>query len=234
MMGYDRPLKPEWIYKTLKNIEIDTFPREFYDAYNEIAVELTGKDGRRKTRTILFRTFIYRFQESKTKIENNFLIELSKEKDFEYMKPIYMAMFILDYDILNYFTNMFSRIFDASQEVSSVALTKKMTESYGDTEIVKRSTRSFFRTLIYFGILEKKNAYTYEQLPKYNINKEQVADILELYAVVNNSKQINLKDFDKTIFAFYNIPALTEVANEFHTDRWEYIRGVDRELLIMK
>jgi hypothetical protein len=234
MMGYDRPLKPEWIYKTLKNIEVGTKPEDFYDAYNEIAVELTGKDGRRKTRTVLFRTFIYSFQESKTKIESNLLIELSKKHDFEYMKPIYMAMFILDYEILKYFTQMFYRIFDASQIVSSVALTKKMTETYGDTEIVKRSTRAFFKTLSDFGILEAKSLNNYEQVSKSCISQEQIADILELVAVVNNTKQINIKNMDKTIFAYYNISDLTEVANKFHTDKWEYIRGVDRELLMMR
>lgn len=234
MMGYDRPLKPEWIYKTLKNIEVGTKPEDFYDAYNEIAVELTGKDGRRKTRTVLFRTFIYSFQESKTKIENNLIIELSKKHDFEYMKPIYMAMFILDYEILKYFTQMFYRIFDASQEVSSVALTKKMTETYGDTEIVKRSTRAFLKTLTDFGILEAKSKNNYEQISKSTLSSEQIADILELYAVVNHTKQINIRNLDKTIFAYYNISDLTKVANKYHTDKWEYIRGVDRELLMMR
>ena len=234
MMGYDRPLKPEWIYKTLKNIKVGIKPEEFYDAYNEIAVELTGKDGRRKTRTVLFRTFIYSFQESKTIIENNLLIELTKKHDFEYMKPIYMAMFILDYEILKYFTQMFYKIFDASQEVSSVALTKKMTESYGDTEIVKRSTRAFLKTLTDFGILEAKSMNNYEQVSKTTISAEQIADILEFVAVVHNTKQINIKNLDKTIFAYYNIADLTEVANKYHTDKWEYIRGVDRELLMMK
>ena len=234
MMGYDRPLKPEWIYKTLKNIEVGTKPEDFYEAYNEIAVELTGKDGRRKTRTVLFRTFIYSFQESKTKIESNLLIELSKKHDFEYMKPIYMAMFILDYEILKYFTQMFYRIFDATQTVSSVALTKKMTETYGDTEIVKRSTRAFLKTLSDFGILEAKSLNNYEQINKINLSSEQIADILELYAVVNHTKQINLKNLDKTIFSYYNISDLTEIANKYHTDKWEYIRGVDRELLMMR
>jgi len=234
MMGYDRPLKPEWIYKTLKNIEIGTKPEDFYDAYNEIAVELTGKDGRRKTRTVLFRTFIYSFQESKTKVENNLIIELSKKHDFEYMKPIYMAMFILDYEILKYFTQMFYKIFDVSQEVSSVALTKKMTETYGDTEIVKRSTRAFLKTLSDFGILEPKSKNNYEQISKSTLSSEQIADILELFAVVNNTKQINIRNLDKTIFAYYNIANFTEVANKYHTDKWEYIRGVDRELLMMK
>lgn len=234
MMGYDRPLKPEWIYKTLKNIEVGTKPEDFYDAYNQIAVELTGKDGRRKTRTVLFRTFIYSFQESKSKIENNLIIELSKKHDFEYMKPIYMAMFILDYEILKYFTQMFYRIFDASQEVSSVALTKKMTDTYGDTEIVKRSTRAFLKTLSDFGILEAKSLNNYEQINKIYLSSEQIADILELYAVVNHTKQINIKNLDKTIFSYYNISDLTEIANKYHTDKWEYIRGIDRELLMMR
>ncbi|MCF6241779.1 MAG: hypothetical protein L3J74_10595 [Bacteroidales bacterium] len=234
MMGYDRPLKPEWIYKTLKNIEVGTKPQDFYDAYNEIAVELTGKDGRRKTRTVLFRTFIYSFQENTARIENNILIELSKKHDFEYMKPIYMAMFVLDYEILKYFTQMFYKIFDSSQEVSSVALTKKMTETYGDTEIVKRSTRAFLKSLTYFGILEAKTKNTFEQINKSDLNIEQVADIFKLYAVVNHTKQINLKDFDKTVFAYYNTPDLTEAANKYHTEKWEYIRGIDRELLMME
>ena len=78
MIGYDRPLKPEWIYKTLKMVEPGKKPEEYYDAYNQIAVELTGKDGRRKTRTVLFRTFIYSFQEKTSVIENNILIRLCK------------------------------------------------------------------------------------------------------------------------------------------------------------
>ena len=233
MIGYDRPIKPEWIYKSLRLVEAGKKPEEYYDAYNDIAVELTGKDGRRKTRTVLFRTFIYSFQESKSIIESNFLIELSKQKDFNYMKPIYLAMFIMDYEILRYFTQTYFKIFDASQEVSSTALTKKMSETYGDAEIIKRSTRSFLKTLSDFGIIEPKSTTTYEQIRKAKISEEQVADILKLFAIVNHTKQINLKALDKSIFAFYQIPDLSTVANHFHPTKWEYIKGVDRELLMM-
>ena len=233
MIGYDRPLKPEWIYKSLRMVEPGRKPEDFYDAYNDIAVELTGKDGRRKTRTVLFRTFIFRFQESKTIIENNFLIQLSKQKDFEYMKPIYLSMFIMDYDILGYFTQMYFKIFDASQQVSSTAITKKMTEAYGDTEIIKRSTRSFLKTLSDFNIIEPHSTTTFEQAHRKKITSEQVADILKLYSIVKNTKQIDLLNMDKSIFAFYTIPNLSEVANKFHTDKWEYINGLNRELLMM-
>jgi hypothetical protein len=233
MVGYDRPLKPEWIYKTLRLVEPGKKPEDFYDAYNDIAVELTGKDGRRKTRTVLFRTFIYSFQESKSLIENNYLIELSKRKDFNYMKPIYLAMFIMDYEILRYFTQTYFKIFDSSQEISSTALTKKMTETYGDAEIIKRSTRSFLKTLSDFDIIEPKSTITYEQIRKLSLSEEQVADILKLYAIVNHTKQLNIGAMDKTIFAYYQIPNLSTIANNYHTSKWEYIKGIDRELLMM-
>lgn len=234
MLGYDRPLKPEWIYKSLRMVEPGRKSEEFYDAYNDIATELTGKDGRRKTRTVLFRTFIYSFQESKSIIEDNILIQLSKQHEREYMKPIYMAMFMMHYDILKSFTKTYFNIFDASQEISSTALTKKMTESFGDSEIVKRSTRAFLKTLSDFKIIEPITINTFEQLNKAKISKAQVADILKLYAVVNHTKQINIGEFDKTILAYYDAPALSDVANTFHTKDWEYIKGLDRELLMME
>ena len=233
MLGYDRPLKPEWIYKSLRLIEPGKKPVEFYDTYNNIATELTGKDGRRKTRTVLFRTFIYSFQESKSIIEDNIFIQLSKKHNFEYMKPIYMAMFIMYYDILKSFTRTYFQIFDASQEISSTALTKKMTESFGDSEIAKRSTRAFLKTLSYFHIIEPITKTTFRQLNKASISKEQVADILKLYAVVTHTKQINIDGFEKAILAFYNTPTLSNVAHSFHTEDWEYIKGHNRELLIM-
>jgi hypothetical protein len=233
MIGYDRPLKAEWIYKSLQLVEVGHNPKEYYKGYDNIAVELTGKDGRRKTRTVLFRTFIFNFQEKTSIIEQNILINLCKEKSFEYMKPILLSKFILDYEILKQFSNLYAKIFDDSQEISTKAITVRMVESFGDTEIIKRSTRAFLKTLHSFGVVEPLSSTTYAQLPKLELSIEQVKDILLLYAITNYTKQIDLKHLDKSLFAYYKIPSLSEVANSYHTTEWEYIRGADRELLIL-
>jgi len=128
---------------------------------------------------------------------------------------------------------MYYKIFDPSQVVSSVALTKKMTEAYGDTEIVKRSTRAFLKTLSDFGIMESIGTNSFHQLNKSTLSAEQVTDILKLYASVNNTKQVDIQNMDKSIFSFYNIPDLNSVANQFHNTEWEYIKGLDRELLMI-
>jgi hypothetical protein len=234
MIGYDRPLKAEWIYKSLQLVKPGHNPKEFYEGYDNIAVELTGKDGRRKTRTVLFRTFIFNFQEKTSIVEDNILITLCSEKSFDYMKPILLSKFILDYEILKQFSNLYANIFDDSQEISTKAITARMVESFGDAEIIKRSTRAFLKTLQSFSVVEPINSTTYAQLPKLELSIEQVKDILLLYAVSNHTKQIDLKHLDKSLFAYYKTPALSEIANTYHTEHWEYIRGSDRELLILK
>ena len=97
------------------------------------------------------------------------------------MKPILLSKFIIDYEILRQFSTLYSKIFDDSQEISSTALTKRMVESFGDSEIIKRSTRAFLKTLHSFGIIEPLNSTTFAQLPKLELSIEQVKDILFLY-----------------------------------------------------
>ena len=232
-IGYDRPLKPEWIYKTLRLIEPGEKPEIYYEPYNNIAVELTGKDGRRKTRTILFRTYIYSFQETSS-IKSNFLIELCKIKDFEYTKPILLSKLIIDYYILSHLTKTITHVFDPTQELISTVVTSRMIEKYGDTEIVKRSTRSFLKTLSDFKILHPLNKTTFIRNRKQLLSDEQVKDILKLYAISNETKQIDLDSFDMSILLFYNYPFIDEVGKTFHKSEWEFIRSNNRRILLIK
>lgn len=233
MIGYDRPLKPEWIYQTLRTIEPGRKPQDFYDLYNDIAVELTGKDGRRKTRTVLYRTFIYSFQETEAVVQDNMLIQLCKSHDLAYMKPILLSKFIVDYEILRYFTEKFSQIFDPQQDVNTFTLTTKMVEAFGDAEIVRRSTRSFLKTLVDFDILKIKDAQTYQQLPRQSLSPEQVFQILKLYAGSKKASQVDIQHWSEPLFDYYQQPDLNAIANRFHPEKWEYIKGADRGLLMM-
>lgn len=234
MIGYDRPLKPEWIYQTLATITPGIKPEEFYDAYINLAAERVGKDGRRKTRTVLFRTFIYAFQESNSVIENNILMDLCRRHDLEYMKPVFMAKFILDYEILRFLTKKLSQIFDPTQEISVNVLMSKMVDEFGDHEIVRRSTRAFLRTLSDFKLLIPVNLATYRQVSRAELSHEQVKDILLLYSTVFKTRQINIRHFDPILFAFYQKPDLHQVAGEYNSQCWDYIRGMNREILMVK
>ena len=191
MLGYDRPLKPEWIYNTLASITPGSKPEEFYQSYIDLATERVGKDGIRKTRTVLFRTFIYSFQEKTSVIENNMLIELCRKHDMEYMKPILISKFIMDYEIIRFLTKKLSQIFDPTQEISATVLTKKMVDEYGDLEIVKRSTRAFLRTLTDFKLLIPINKSSYRQVSRIFLEPEQEKDIIIIKSFYQSRQQKN-------------------------------------------
>ncbi len=233
-LGYDRPLRPEWIYELLKILEVGKKPSEYYQHYDtNICTQLVGKHGKRKTRTVLLRTFLYDFQESKATIEDNLLLELSREHDLEYMKPIYMARLLIGYDILRYCASQINRLFDDSQTITSKILTQKMVDKFGDLEIIKRSTRGFLKTLSDFGLLIPLNKTNFQQVPKSQLSEAQVKDILNIYAIGNHTEQVDILNFDRTIFSFYELPSLESVAGKYHSKEWEYVRGMNRGLLML-
>ena len=65
------------------------------------------------------------------------------------------------------------------------------------------------------------------------LTDEQVSDILKLYAAVKHTKQIDIQNIDKSILSFYNFPELSAVAHNFHNTEWEYIKGIERGLLML-
>ncbi len=71
-----------------------------------------------------------------------------------------------------------------------------MVEKFGDLEIMKRSTRAFIKTLTDFKLIEKESQDTFHQLPKRELNDEQIKDIIYLYSICQHTKQLNLKTKD--------------------------------------
>lgn len=234
MIGFDRPIKPEWIYNLLNIVKINDKPINYNIPFEKIAKELTGKEGKRKVKTIIFRSFIYSFQEKKTVIENNSIIHLSKNKTIDFMKPIYLFKLFFDYEISRFLLSKIKVLFDPKQEITTTTLNKRMVEKYGDRDVVKRSVGSFLKTLIHFGIITKKSNHSFVFNDKETLNNEQMLNILYIYAnTYLNSKQIDLSNFDNNLFDLYNVPDLYQLASEFNQQKWEYIRDRNRNILLL-
>ena len=162
MIGIDRPLRPEWIYEILKIVEVGEKPISYNEPFEDIAKELIGKEGKKKARTIIFRSFIYSFQKKKTFVENNIFIECVKGSTLDEIKPLFLLKILIDYEICRFVIQKIGVSIDNSNHISVPLLYKKMVQEYGDRDVVKRSLRSFLSTLVHFGLLgdiDKKKLY---------------------------------------------------------------------------
>lgn len=235
MIGFDRPVKPEWIYETLKMIQVGEKPSKYNRLFEYIAKELIGKEGKRKVRTVIFRSFIYSFQEKRTIIENNKFIEWVQGHPLVYMQPLFLLKLLLDYEITGFIIKKIDLNLKESSVVSSKIITQKMVQQFGDRDVVRRSVRSFLKTLVHFRIFKQLGTYEYQFMGKYNLSDEQVRDLLLIYMdSFLKSKVLDLSQIDPKHFYFFEEIDLFQIARKYHTKNWELIRDTNRNILMVR
>lgn len=235
MIGLDRPLRPSWIYETLKMIEVGEKPSIYNEPFEDIAKELVGKEGKRKVRTIIFRSFIYSLQEGRGTIQSNIFVEWSKNKSLEELKLLFFWKILMDYEVARFIIKKIDICVDSSNSLSVALLSKKLVQEYGDRDVVKRSLRSFLATLNHFGFLSQINKKNYNLFDKATLSNEQLRDFLILYAkAFLRSKVVDIKNIEPEFLFFFQPVALPDVAKEYNGIDWEYIRGANRNQLILR
>ncbi len=235
MIGLDRPLRPAWIYEVMKIVEVGAKPSIYNEPFEDIAQELVGKEGKRKVRTIIYRTFIYSFQKKRTTIENNMFLQWAESRSLNYLKPLFLWKILMDYEIARFIIQKITLGIDHSGHISTQLLSKKLVQQYGDRDVVKRSLRSFMNTLVHFGVLSQENKSSYILLTKETVSNEQVRDFLLLYSEnFLESEIVDLQAIPKEFFYFSEPVDMTSVAQEFNGKGWEYIREVERNILIIR
>jgi len=235
LIGLDRPLRPAWIYESLKMVEVGEKPSVYNRPFEDIAKELVGKEGKKKARTIIFRTFIYSLQEGRGKVKHNMFLNLVHTRSLNYLKSLFLWKILMDYEIARFITQKMALCVDHSGHLSTPLLSKKLVQEYGDRDVVKRSLRSFIATLVHFGMLSQVDKNNYTLLPKESVGDEQVRDFLMLYATTFlKSAVVDLQNIPLEFFYFFEPVDLISVAQEFNGKDWEYVREVERNMLILK
>lgn len=235
MIGFDRPLRPLWIYETLKTVKEGKPISDYNSIFEDIARELTGKEGKRKVRTVLFRSFIYLAREKTKTVKNSFLMKWANKYSAKALTPIFFAKLLMDYEVLRFVSIRIASFVDSKGHINTKHFMNKFIQEYGDRDIVRRSLRAFFATLEHFNLANNVSVTEIELLEKYKLSVEQTKMFLQLYSFsFIKSKMIDLKQLDKAILWYYPEMPIQATAREFHGKEWEYIREPARELLLLK
>lgn len=236
MKGFDRPLKPEWIYKMIQLLEVGDTIYEHRDKLDEILVELDGKTGKRKVITVIGRYFLKDFANSRgRKVEDNLIFNMVKNSTYEEAKPLMLFNLLVKAPILQHFSKQLYNYYGAKEEVNSYFLLKKSYEKIGERDIAGRSLRNFLSTLTDFGLLVQEERSVYKWTDKLEISEDNLIYFFKLYSKFYlKSPQISLYDLPEHIFFYFNIPDLQEIAQKYNNVHWQYVRRVNTALITMK
>jgi hypothetical protein len=233
MIGFDRPLRPHWIYESLLLAEPGQKMTELNLPFENIARELTGKEGKRKVRTVLFRCFL-RSEDNETRVRNAlFLKDLSADKGLEFMKPIYLFYLVGKTDTLVKISKHIFRLYDFGEEINIQFLKNKMIDEFGERDVVGRATGAFIQTLEYFGIVQKAgtNAVLKKRL---HVDEEQLRIIFILYSQeILYSPQVSLNHLPEFLFNYFDLPDVKNMAQRYNGQYWDYHHRMKDDYLII-
>jgi hypothetical protein len=141
----------------------------------------------------------------------------------------------MDYEIARYIVKKMEVSVDSSRKVSVSLLSRHMVKRFGDRDVVKRSLRAFLTTLVYFDILARDKRHQFFLQEKQTLSLERARKFIVLYSkAFIRSKIINLKEIAPEFLYFFKPVDLSAVGIEYNGRYWEYIREIEREMIILK
>lgn len=223
MKGFDRPLKPLWIYQFINEVEVGDKIYDHRAAFDSILWELDGNVGKRKVITVLSRYFLKNQNNPQGRlVENVPIIKICKNYSLEEIEPLLLYHLLMRSRIIRILTKMIYEIYGSGNNINQAFLRKKVIEKFGEKDISARSLRNLLSTLVDFGILEKQDK-EYKWKSKLKINELNACYMLKLYAEeFKKSPQINLDDVEDYIFLYFKKPDFGVIVKKYNGIYWDY------------
>ncbi len=238
MIGFDKPVRPEWIHAVGLAWRPHQPVTELITVVDQVAAtELRGSETRRKVATIILRCFVETEgggPERKTR-DWDLFAAAAGEFSAEELQSVYLAHLINTTPILQTITAQMAKRYDLGDEIRSTDFLHRIYEQYGQRGVVTNCVRHFLRTLSWFGSLERlaPNHYRFDtRLPI----AEQSFPLL-VYSWVRSglgSYQITPSEFgEQPAFYFLNATGLPGYFLKFNSVFWAVEKrvGVDRVTL---
>jgi hypothetical protein len=237
MRGFDRPLRPEWIYRFLLVVEPGDYIKDHNKDFGEILWQLDGKEGKRKVRTIISRYYFRTSTNEKGKrVEDLFILHLCKKHTLEEIQPILLYHLLLRAPILEVIRNMIIEIYGEKKRINYQFLRKKIIEKMGERDISSRSLRNFISTLINFDVMERiKEDRNSVKLSPISLNERNM--IYAIYDYANEKvrgRRISVEDFEKTLTLFFEYPEIEKIIMKYNNYLWSYKVMINRRYIYLK
>jgi len=233
MRGFDRPLKPTWIYNFINEVEIGDKIRDHKEEFYKILWELDGREGKRKVSTVLTRYFLKSEDNPKsTVVEHTPIIDICKKYPLDEIKPLLLFYLLMRSAVLRTLTKSINNLYGSKEDINYTFLRKKVVKKYGDRDISARSLRNFLYTLESFDVLKKeKNKYKRKKL--LFVNEMNACYMLKFYSEdYKKSPMINLDEIEDYLFLFFKMPNVEEIVKKYNGKLWEYSVRLNQKVIL--
>ncbi|KKN03358.1 hypothetical protein LCGC14_1108490 [marine sediment metagenome] len=224
MIGFDRPLKPSWIYNFIKVLNVGDKFSEHKAKLDSFLFELNGEEGKRKVRTVLTRYYLKLEENPNSRfVEYTPILDVCKSYTLKEIQPLLLFYLLMRSSLIRILTKIISEIYGSNRDINYPFLRKKIVERFGERDITSRSLSNFLNTVVNFGVLEKESRNLFKWKNKLKVNDLNFIFMLRFYSeVFKKSPEININELESYLFLYFDTPDVLKVAKKFNSLLWEY------------
>ncbi|KXS38063.1 MAG: hypothetical protein AWU54_2238 [Candidatus Frackibacter sp. T328-2] len=235
MRGFDRPLKPEWVYEIINKLEVGDTISDYKEELDKVLIELNGKTGKRKVRTVIGRYFLKDLDKPRQRtVQDSISFNLIKDLGFEKAKPLILFNILVKAPILQYFSKQLFKLYSGQRDINSDFMRRKAYEKIGERDIARRSLRNFLSTLVDFDILQQVDRTNFKWRQQLEVSEDNFVNFLKLYSEFYlKSPQVSLYDLPEHLFFYFDLPDVKEVAQKYNNVHWDYTRRLKAAIVTL-
>ncbi len=194
LVGFDRYVEKSWMDQAAKLVVDGNNLHEVNEKLDEYLLpSINGETSRRKTKNILTATWAKSLKEETAYKQE--AVALFASANSQERLAIHYAMCIAAYPFFMSLSKILGRLFKLQDEVSNTEFNRRVIESVGDRESIKRATARYLQSLIEWGVLEPSGKAVVRPVAKISIVNSEL--ITWLYASVlysSDRDRISIED----------------------------------------
>ncbi|MBV1928999.1 MAG: hypothetical protein KUG81_05750 [Gammaproteobacteria bacterium] len=181
LIGFDRYVEKSWMDQAARLVVEGNSLSDINEKLDEYLLpSINGETSRRKTKNILTATWAKSLaEESAYKQEAATLFANANSQE---RLAIHYGMSIATYPFFMSLSKILGRLFKLQDEVSNTEFYRRVIETVGDRESIKRAAARYLQSLIEWGVLEKTGKAAVKPAAKIHVSGQEL--ITWLYASI--------------------------------------------------
>jgi len=190
MVGLSRPIKLEWLNKTVELIKQGKTESEIrYDLNEYLLFEITSPTNLRKTREILLSIWV-KTPEQLRKVRS-LALEIYDNENVNRL-VIHWCMILLTYPVFSDVCSLIGKLTDIQETFTTAWLKQKLFDIWGERVTVLHSIDKILQTLKYIGAIENQKKGEYRIL-SVDVNDKSAKSLIVLTIIALKNSNSLLK-----------------------------------------
>lgn len=234
-IGFDRKVRLAWLDATAewaaRGMDAEDI-RKKLDFLLE--GEVSGKDARRKTKTVLLRVWVLSSEELKGLRDRG--LELLPDQTPSGRLALHWGMSLATYPFLRDVATTAGRLLNLQGAFSASQARSRLAEAYGEREILARALRHVLRSLVEWDVLREANQKgVYLSAPKRPIEDEKIVFwLIEAMLHASGSDTIALSTIANAAAVFpFEMGYIDKTSLEKSTKLEIYRQSLDEDLAVL-